>query len=325
MATPLQTLTRQHDLRTLVENDLGAPHRRGGRARLWPCPLHAEQHGYSLAVWADGFCCFGACQRQGDALDWLQAYRHLSLAEAVAVLEQALPTSTQPIQDFPRRGGEVPPELWQAQVGELMGLAQETLWSEEGEGARDYLRQRGLQTDTLRRAGIGLVTTQKQGWQRWRISLPLGITIPWWADDQLWAVKVRRASGQPKYLAVTGSSTSGLYNADALSPTRPVLICEGEFDALLAQQAAGDQIIAVTLASASASLLLRWQERLSTAPRVLICYDNDTAGRKGAERLQRSLPFARRVSLPHGKDLTEFHLNGGDLAGWIAVSLEEQQ
>src|SRR5689334_18264303 len=75
-------LKEQVDCRTLVEADLGQPHGRGAKAWNWRCPFHHEQKGYSLAVWAEGWHCFGACQVSGDALDWLQRYRGLDFATA---------------------------------------------------------------------------------------------------------------------------------------------------------------------------------------------------------------------------------------------------
>ncbi len=82
----LHSLKTAYDLRVLVEADLGPAKARGGRALLWRCPFHHEQHGYSLAVWADGWRCFGACHRGGDLVSWLQTYRGLTFAEACAWL-----------------------------------------------------------------------------------------------------------------------------------------------------------------------------------------------------------------------------------------------
>lgn len=59
--TDTQHLKERCDLRRLVEQDLGPVPLRGGRAYLWKCPFHNEQKGFSLAVWANGYRCFGAC------------------------------------------------------------------------------------------------------------------------------------------------------------------------------------------------------------------------------------------------------------------------
>ncbi|MFQ3673924.1 MAG: CHC2 zinc finger domain-containing protein [Aggregatilineales bacterium] len=81
-----QRLKATCDLRRLLEQDLGPAAVRGGRAHLWKCPFHHERKGCSLAVWLDGYRCFGACDTGGDAIDWLVNYRRLSFTQAVEVL-----------------------------------------------------------------------------------------------------------------------------------------------------------------------------------------------------------------------------------------------
>ena len=88
--TDTEQLKASCDLRRLVEQDLGEPLARGGRAYLWKCPFHHERRGLSFAVWADGYYCFGKCDRGGDALDWLQRYREMSFADAIRLLGEPL-------------------------------------------------------------------------------------------------------------------------------------------------------------------------------------------------------------------------------------------
>ncbi len=71
MDVDTRTLKARVDLRRIVEQVLGPAPMRGGSALLWRCPFHHERKGYSLAVWADGFRCFGKCQVSGDVFDWL--------------------------------------------------------------------------------------------------------------------------------------------------------------------------------------------------------------------------------------------------------------
>ncbi|MBK8030051.1 MAG: hypothetical protein IPK17_11195 [Chloroflexi bacterium] len=78
MKTVVRRAKEATDLRVLVEQDLGRPVSRSARAWLWKCPFHHERRGASLAVWADGYRCFGACASGGDLVDWLQRYRHLN-------------------------------------------------------------------------------------------------------------------------------------------------------------------------------------------------------------------------------------------------------
>jgi DNA primase len=319
-----QTLKERCDLRRVVEQDLGPAPKRGGRAYLWRCPFHGEKRGYSFAVWADGFRCFGRCDKRGDVLDWLQEYRRLRFNEALAVLGQPFPErSLAELTHQPRVYSEPPPTIWQTAAREVAALAEETLWSTAGENALAYLTGRGLTAATIRKAGLGYVPGD---WRERRsiagLEVPCGITLPWFAADALWAVKVRRAYGMPKYVQITGSSASGLYGADTLANADAALFCEGEFDALIAGQEVGNLVTAVTLGSAVNTLSRRWLGELVGCQTLLVAYDSDEAGIRGAQRLARISPRFRRIDVPHGKDITDFYLSGGDVYGWIETALE---
>jgi len=81
-------------------------------------------------------------------------------------------------------------------------------------------------------------------------------------------------------------------------------------------------VAAVTLGSASVRLAARWYGELVRAPVILAAYDRDEAGQKGAARLLALSRRVRLARLPWGKDLTEYHLQGGDVQAWIAGELE---
>src|SRR5690554_4161259 len=132
-------LKAQYDLRRIVEQDLGPAPMRGGGALLWRCPFHHERQGYSLAVWADGFRCFGKCQVSGDVFDWLQQYRRLSFQAALEALGDMSRTALARPVDRPMSPAEPPPGEWQIAARQVVEEAEETLWSVRGEPALDYL------------------------------------------------------------------------------------------------------------------------------------------------------------------------------------------
>jgi hypothetical protein len=162
----------------------------------------------------------------------------------------------------------------------------------------------------------------RRGTFRRRTRLP---TIPWFAADALWAVKVRRAYGTPKYQQIKGGNVNGLYGADGLADQDVALFCEGEFDALLARQEAGDLATAVTLSSATAILSSRWYAELTHCHTVMVAYDRDAAGEKGAKRLLSLSSRFRPIEVPVGKDITEFYLKGGDVYRWIDHVLKDHR
>lgn len=322
MMVDTQRLKENCDLRRLVEQDLGPAPLHGGRAYLWKCPFHNEHKGFSLAVWANGYRCFGACDTSGDALDWLTNYRRLSFTEALQALGEPA-VMTGPSERKCLKSPSEPPEWsWQNRAECIVSQAEETLWSEVGEPALNYLTGRGLTTRTIRTARLGYVPGDFRSWRMIEgMDVPCGITIPWFATGALWAVKVRRAYGTPKYQQIKGGNVNGLYGADQLADRDIALFCEGEFDALLARQEVGHIAAVVTLSSATAILNLRWYAELTHCHTILVAYDSDAAGEKGANRLLSLSPRFRSIELPAGKDITEFYVKGGDIYHWIEQTL----
>jgi DNA primase len=314
-----------HDLRRIVEQDLGQPPIRSGQAHLYKCPFHNERNGYSLAVWQDGYRCFGKCDVAGDLFDWLMRFRQLTFPEALSVLDSPLADGRPAPQDTCPFSSEPPPAEWQAAARQVVDMAEETLWSSQGEAALNYLLGRGLNASAIREARLGYVPGGPYDWrERAGLRVPCGILIPWFANGALWAVKVRRASGMPKYLQIAGGSSHGLYNADSLDNNSTALFCEGEFDALLVHEEAGDLVSAVTLGSAAARLTARWYCQLARHRTILVSYDRDPAGERGTQRLLCLSARFRSLPVPYGKDISDFHLNGGDIYSWIAAALDEK-
>lgn len=314
----LLALKARSDVRLLIEQDLGPAPLHQGRAWHWKCPFHHEQKGFSLVAWADGYQCFGRCHERGDALDWLTRYRHLTFADALNTLDtpQLVSRLSGGLMDTRQAGP--PSSEWQERALAVITEAEETLWSLEGASALEYLMDRGLTTRTIRDARLGYVPGDFRAFRDLHgLRVPCGITLPWLDEDKLWSVKVRRAAGEVKYAHIAGGSGSGLYNADALTDATTVVLCEGEFDALLLKQEAGDRLTAVTLGSASARLTPRWLPHLLAIEQLFITYDADEAGQRGATYLGSMLPHAQRLSLPMGNDITDFYLRGGDLQEWI--------
>ncbi|TVR25025.1 MAG: hypothetical protein EA396_00300 [Anaerolineaceae bacterium] len=318
-------IKQKYDLRRIVEQDLGQPPVRSGRASLYKCPFHDERKGHSLAVWADGYRCFGACDTGGDLFDWLMNYRRLSFTEALTALGEQ-PQEMQAVRPhIHMTTSEPPPQDWQDAARQVVAIAEETLWSSAGEPALIYLlEQRGLTAATIRHARLGYIPGDFREWREIAgLNVPCGICIPWFAADVLWAVKVRRASGLPKYVQIAGGSTHGLYNADSLYEHTVALFCEGEFDALLVAQQAGELVAPVTLGSATARLTARWYGMLVGHRVIFVCYDRDTAGKRGTKRLLTLSPRFRELPVPHGKDISDFHLTGGDISAWLRFCVSE--
>jgi hypothetical protein len=143
------------------------------------------------------------------------------------------------------------------------------LWLVDDGARLDYLTdKRGLFRETIETYRIGFDPYFD------RYTLPV-----YDSDDVL--VNVRRydphADGQRKMLNTTGyGSPARLY--PCLPPSGPVVICEGEFDALLLRQ---HGFPACTSTHGAGTFLPEWVEHFADRP-VAFVYDCDNAGRVNA-------------------------------------------
>jgi DNA primase len=90
-----------------------------------------------------------------------------------------------------------------------------------------------------------------------------------------------------------------------------------QFDALLAEQECAGLVGVATLGSAASTLNPHWLPLLLYCKTILVAYDADEAGLKGAARLQALTKRARVIQVPWGKDITEFILQGGSMEQWL--------
>lgn len=312
------------DLRQIVESDLGMSPRRGSKAWQWRCPFHHEHKGFSLAVWEHSWRCFGACGIGGDAIDWVQRFRGLSFEDACRALNGVPVRLGSPYRPPPPRAVECaqpPDSQWQQRALAVVEIAQRNLWLPNGRRALVYLEGRGLSRSTIQRARLGYFPSNgKRPLRLFGLKVPTGITIPWLINGNLWTVKVRRAVGEPKYLYISNGNARGLYNADTVAGHHTALFVEGEFDALIAQQELENQMAVVTLGSASATLDDYWLPSLLPLRTILLAYDSDEAGDKGAARLLALTSRAKRIALPHSKDVNAFFLKGGSVKEWMQTA-----
>lgn len=128
---------------------------------------------------------------------------------------------------------------------------------------------------------------------------------------------------QAKYTKQRVSPT-GLFNSAALSQSAdPVYIVEGEIDALSIIDAGGQAVALCSLANAK-KLLEIVRENKPVKP-LIICFDNDEAGRKDADKLSADLTelniFSYRHRIPEGcKDANEFLMSDREaFCKWVRV------
>jgi DNA primase len=312
-------LLERIDTAALIEHDLGHPVRREGRWLTWHCPFHADRKTPSLGVAGNRWKCFG-CGRSGDAIDWLRQHEGLSFRDACQRLgSMELLLTSEKVAPRQPSSLSAPPEAWREQALEVVSTCQAVLWSDDGTKARLWLNRRGLTSETVRRWCMGFNPDDQKLCGLW---VPRGIVIPCLAAGKIWYLKVRLANGPTKYRQVSGGQIA-LFGADTIGKHSTVVVTEGEFDAMLLHQEAGDLAGVVTLGSAAARLPDTWVPYLLGVRRLLVAYDTDTAGAKGAAMWAAVASRGQRWPPLAGKDVTDFHLAGGDLRAWVQFALAD--
>jgi hypothetical protein len=139
--------------------------------------------------------------------------------------------------------------------------------------------------------------------------------IPWIEADRLTLVKIRRPTGsEPKYVEAYRDHPSIFPTPESVRPGKPLVVVEGEFDALLLSQALGELAAVATLGSASSRHEGSTYMPMLAAPVWYIATDADVAGYNAASGWPAR---AIRVRPPAAhKDRTEAAQSGVNLSRW---------
>ena len=322
---------------------------RAGREFKSCCPFHNEKTPSFTVNDEKGFYhCFG-CGAHGDAIRFLTDQRGLPFMDAVKELAA-------------KAGMEVPapdPKAREkaertASLTEVMAAVQawyaEQLQGVEGAAARDYLKNRGIDSAAIARFGIGLAPDSRTALKRALAHLgedklvETGMLIqPEEADKESYdrfrgrlMIPIRDARGrviafggrilgdcEPKYLnspdTVLFDKGRTLYNIDRAGPAsrqaKRLIVVEGYMDVIALDRAGIAEAVAPNgTAVTEAQLERMW--RLDPAP--ILCFDGDSPGRKAAIRAAaRALPHIgpertlRFVELPAGQDPDDLVRSGG--------------
>ena len=316
------------DLLTLFERDttLKRIASTNGGEYAGPCPFCGGTDRFRVWPNHDGggrwWC--RQCERSGDAIQYIRERDGLSYHEALDRLGLEASNNgprRQPAKPAPVVSKKAQRPTWDTAAAlQVVETCEAALWSDAGAKARGWLHDRGLSDDTIRawRLGYNPAAGEVGG-----LYVARGVVLPCFVDGAVQYVKVRRPVPPlpgPKYKQVKGSKAA-LYGLDRLEGRRVVVICEGELDAVLLWQEAGDLVDVVAVGSASGRPVLAHLTRLAGAGRWLVALDRDRAGEKGAAWWGDYSARVRRVRPLQGNDLTDFHQAGGDLRAWIEYHL----
>ena len=330
-----------------------------GRNFVGSCPFHTEKTGsFTVSPEKQIYHCFG-CGEGGDVYKFLTKFTGRPFPQVVSELavEAGItipdapegytpprPRLTIPVQKkndtLKPREISSPEEVWQKQALLLVLRCHKALLANNEQLA--WLELRGISISAVKRFKLGWLgkedyqayhewgfkpeKNKKQNWRK--IWLPKGITIPWFIDNEIHRIRIRRdlvPDGDKfgRYIIVKGSGNATMIipRADNRTDTAMIAI-EAELDAIAVADIAGDLITVIGNGNTTAKPDINALKILKNSPHILCAFDFDTAGEKTSDEWQDNLREAISWPVPEAKDPGEYVKDhGGDIRAWILAGL----
>ncbi|HCA3439656.1 TPA: DNA primase [Salmonella enterica subsp. salamae serovar 35:g,m,s,t:-] len=310
----LSQLKGKANIVSIVGKDIDL--KKSGSNLVGLCPFHSDSlPSLRVSLKRGTYKCF-ACDSGGDVLDWLQHYNKSSFGDAVKLLCEITGTELPPMDTYTAEEkqlwGQLSRALSKAQIIYTRGLQKSNLH-------REYLYQRGITDQTIKKFGLGVVGKgiahflKEDGFSE-EVLLKAGIiatnekgstydalrnriTIPLYsASGHLIGFSGRKGDGisGPKYLntaeTVLFKKSHELYGLHLAKPaiykTDTAVIVEGYFDVISLHQAGEKRAIA-TMGTALTKEHLA--VIFSHAKFLVLCFDGDKAGMRAAKNASKAL------------------------------------
>lgn len=309
-----------------------------GKNYIGVCPFH-DDHSPSMSVSPEKqiYTCF-SCGASGNVFTFVADFEHISFAEAVKLLGDKIGISV---------GSNVIKSEKKDKYFEIYNYAskfyQNSLFSTLGKNAIDYLENRKIDKDTIKKFGIGL-SMQKASLTEYLLSknytldelITAGISNDNGSDIFInrivfpiydlggnpvaFSGRIYNTKDTSKYINTkeTNKFKKGkiLYNyhiaKEYLKKNDTIIIMEGQMDVIRASTIGIDNVIA-TMGTA----LTKDHKNIikNMANTVILCFDGDAAGEKATnaaiELLEDTNLNIKVVRLPNGMDPDEYILKEG--------------
>lgn len=332
----LDTLRQSSDIVSVMSSYVNI--KRTGRDYVCACPFHSEKtpscHIYTES---QSFYCFG-CGAGGDVITFIRLIERLDYVESVKFLAQRAGLSL-PDDEFTDSGANKRVRMLEMNR-EAARYFRDVLLSPEGKEGLDYLYQRQLTPNTIRKYGLGFAL---DGWH----NLHYYLRSKGYTDDEMEAAalitrknnslydKFRKRVMFPiidrrgnviafggrtlepdapaKYLnsdeTLVFQKRDNIFSLNFAKNTKEscFILCEGYMDVIALNQAGFDNAVATlgtAITASQANLMKRYTSE------VVISYDADGAGQKATMKainlLNEAGLKARVLSIPDAKDPDEY-------------------
>ena len=336
----IERLKNEVSVERLVEAS-GIELKKAGKDKLGRCPFHEDDSASLVVTPAKNLWhCFG-CGVGGGPIDWMMKKNGVSFRHAVELLrdgvsslaasEGAIKRSTVRALDAP----VVPDVDDVALLGQVIDYYHGSL--KQSPEALAYLQARGIAGEAIdafklgyanrtlglrlpektRRAGadirqrltrIGIY--RESGHEHFNGSLVIPVLDEAGHVGEVYGRKLldNLRAGTPKHLYLPGPHR-GVWNVGVLASEKEIILCEALIDALTFWSAGYRNVTSAYGVEGFTEDLLEAFKRHGTQ-RVLIAFDRDEAGERGAARVAEALMAAGiecwRIQFPKGMDANEY-------------------
>jgi DNA primase catalytic core len=345
--TEIERLKNEVSVERLIESS-GIELKKSGKDLAGKCPFHEDDTASLIVTPAKNLWhCFG-CGAAGGPIDWVIKKNGVSFRHAVELLRDGIPSlaaGSGAIKRTTVRALEAPVAHdadERALLNQVIGYYHATL--KQSPEALTYLQARGLASTEVvehfklgyadRTLGLRLpqknrvagseIRTRLQkigiyresGHEHFNGSLIVPVTDEQGDIQEIYGRKIRDdlRKGTPKHLYLPEecrAGSRGVFNIAALQAHKEIILCEALIDALTFWCAGYRNVTSAYGIEGFTDDHLAAFKRYSTS-RVLIAYDRDEPGERGAAKVSELLMQAGiecfRIQFPKGMDANEYAL-----------------
>lgn len=315
--------------------------KKSGKNYFGCCPFHNEKTpSFSVSQEKQIFHCFG-CGEGGNVVTFLMKVENIGFVDAIQILAKRarIELPEQDISDDLKKKNKLKETLLNINI-ETGRFYYKNLVGSNGEKAKKYLINRGINSDTVKKFGLGYSSDEWDSLYKYLKSkgfsddlmLKVGLIKKSKASNYIDIFRDRLifpifdvqgkiigfggrtiANAQPKYLnspeTTLFNKSKNLYglNIAKNSENKQVIIVEGYMDAISLHQFGLSNVVAslgTALTENQAKLISKYFDE------VVIAYDSDTAGQtatlRGIEVLNNTGIRIKILQLPEGKDPDEY-------------------
>ncbi|MGB3934521.1 MAG: CHC2 zinc finger domain-containing protein [Burkholderiales bacterium] len=359
----IERIKREVSLERLVEAS-GVELKKKGKDLFGRCPFHApdETPSFSVTPAKNLWNCLGACNEGGDVFAWVMKRNGVSFRHAYELLREGLgAVGTSPVKKTTVRALPAPVsfDADDQALRNQVALVYYTGELKRSPEALAYLKSRGIDHPEAiekfrlgfanRTLGLRLPNSQRvtgsqirerlqrvgilreSGHEHFNGSLVIPVVDEAGNVVEMYGRRIVRPASTraAKHLYLPEECrgpSRGVWNVDALMASKEIILCEALIDALTFWCAGYRNVTSAYGAGVFTEEMLGAMKRHGTE-RVLIAYDRDEPGDKGAAEVAERLTAAGieswRVEFPKGMDANEYALKVQPAAKSLGIAIRK--